>query len=69
MEEEKLYDAFVNSDIGQKTWDKARELYPAYNDGGEDTIEAAGFILERLMEVPIHCEMDLIYEMIFEGLT
>jgi hypothetical protein len=68
MEEENLYDTFVNSDIGQKIWNEARELYPEYNFSSNDTIEATEFIL-NYMNVPSTCNEELIIEMIWEGLT
>ena len=68
MEEENLYDTFVNSDIGQKIWNEACERYPEYNFSSNDTIEATEFIL-NYMNVPSTCNEELIIEMIWDGLT
>lgn len=72
---EALYDKYANED--NAIWDEARELYPEYNEGGEDTDEAAIMILDKIKEdeafkmLGIRTEQVelLLGEMIYAGLT
>jgi hypothetical protein len=45
---ESFYQAFLDSDFGDKRWDTAYELFPDYNDGGSDTEEAIDYIMEGM---------------------
>lgn len=70
---DKIYYSFLKSKIGKTVWDEAREIYPDYNLGSEDTYDAVDYILEHMLDwygkdIDIDNESQL-YDMIFDGLT
>jgi hypothetical protein len=43
-----FYQAFLESEYGQKTYQEAYSLYPKYNNGGFHTDQAVDYIYEQM---------------------
>lgn len=81
---EELYELFLSSKEGQYVWQCAYEIYPQYNTMGDDTYDAADYIVEhfetwlynnedlvqpRTVAAWIESNRDEFFESVFAGLT